>query len=165
MIVCVGQWRFDVDIAATMSYSEGVWREHCLCGYCRNFYETLNLTYPQIGAFLNQFGMNPLTPEELMPFEPTLCTVSYCISGRVLQQGRGLIDLGGVTFSVGHPEDFDFDTSCTSPYFVLTSGFLELPWALDEDMDEVISPANEPEYLQKMSERLLGSVDFESLLS
>ena len=28
-------------------------------------------------------------------------------------------------------------------------------WLLDEDMDEVISPANEPEYLQRMWDRLL----------
>lgn len=165
MILTVGDWTFDADVPGTMAYSAGVWNNHCTCGYCRNFYETLNSAYPQIGVFLSQFGMNPLTPEEMMPFEPTLCTVSYCISGRVLRQGRSIIDIGGVTFTVGQPEDFDFDTACSWPYFVLTSGFLELPWVLDEDMDEVISPANEPEYLQKMSERLLQSMDSESILS
>lgn len=90
-----------------------------------------------------------------MPFEPTLCTVSYCISGRIVQRSPYPLNGGGTVFSVETQEEMPFDTQCKSPYFVITSGFLELPWLLDEEMDEVISTANEPEFLEKMWNRLM----------
>ena len=77
MIVQISDWIFDVDIPATMEYSAHIWEDHCLCGYCRNFYEALNGAYPPMAPFLEQFGMNSLTPEEMSPIEPTLCMVSY----------------------------------------------------------------------------------------
>ena len=80
MLVQAADWIFDVDISKTMTYSAGIWDDHCLCGYCRNFYETLNKTYPQLRVFLEKFGMNSLTPEEMSPIEPTLCIASYCIA-------------------------------------------------------------------------------------
>ena len=117
MFLEIDGWKFDVDLVETMSYSSKVLSDHCQCGYCRNFYQAIDGSYPQLRTFLAQFGMHVETPEELMPFE----------------------------------------TQCKSPYFVLTSGFLELPWLLDEDMNEVISTANEPEFLEKMWNRLLDS--------
>lgn len=40
--------------------------------------------------------------------------------------------------------------------FMLEVGEMVLPWVLEEDMDEVISPANEPEFLEKMYRKLLS---------
>ena len=165
MIIQISDWIFDVDISVTMTYSANIWNDHCLCGYCRNFYETVNGAYPQLQAFLKQFGMNSLTPEEMSPIEPTLCMASYCISGVIKKRGTELLDLGGVTLSVASQEESDYDPGCGNPYFVLTTGLLDLPWVLDEDMDEVVSPANEPEYLQRMANRLLGTFDGEAILS
>jgi len=51
MILQVADWVFDLDIDATMSYSAGIWNDHCTCGYCRNFYETLD-----------KIGQMPLPP-------------------------------------------------------------------------------------------------------
>ena len=155
MILQVDNWVFDVDIPATMAYSAGIWEDHCTCGYCRNFYETMDAAYPQLKTFLKQFGMNSLTPEEMSPVEPTLCMASYCVSGKVIQNGVYPIDLGGVVISVATEADPLYHPACGEPFFVLNTGLLELPWALDEDMDEVISPANEPEYLERMMNRLL----------
>ena len=166
MHITVSDWIFDVDISATMSYSVGIWEDHCTCGYCRNFYETLNDGYPQLKVFLEKFGMNSLTPEEMSPIEPTLCMVSYCISGTIVKHGIYPIDIGGVVLTVSTDRDNPlYKPPFGEPFFVLTTGLLELPWVLDEDMDEVISPANEPEYLQRMMNRLLETADGDDFLS
>ena len=166
MIIQADNWIFDVDISKTMSYSARVWQDHCQCGYCRNFYETLNDAYPQLKNFLDMFGMNSLTPEEMSPIEPTLCLVSYCICGKILQHGVYPVDIGGVVLTVSKQENNpDYEPDFGAPFFVLTTGLLDLPWVLDEDMDEVISPANEPEYMQRMMNRLLENADLDSFIS
>lgn len=166
MIVQIADWIFEVDIPATMEYSAHVWEDHCLCGYCRNFYETLNGAYPKMAPFLEQFGMNSLTPEEMSPIEPTLCMVSYCISGTIVKRGIYPLDTGDVVFSVStHEQNPLYEPPFGKPFFVLTTGLLELPWVLDEDMDEVLSPANEPEYMERMMKRLLENTDSEAGIS
>lgn len=166
MLITVADWVFDVDIPATMAYSAAVWDDHCTCGYCRNFYETLDDAYPSLKSFLKQFGMDSLTPEEMSPIEPTLCLISYCISGTVVKRGVFPVDTGEVFFSVSaDTQNPLYEPPFARPFFVLTSGLLELPWALEEDMNEVISPANEPEYLQRMMSRLLENADTELTLS
>ena len=165
MILEVADWIFDVNIPATMEYSAHVGKDQCTCGYCRNFVSTLNDAYPQLKVFLEQFGMNSLTPEEMSPIEPTLCMVSYCISGTVVKRGIYPIDLGGVVLSVPMEADPLYEPTCGKPFFVFNTGLLDLPWVLDEDMDEVISPANEPEYMQRMMNRLLENADTEEFLS
>lgn len=166
MIIRIADWVFDADIPATMAYSAAVWEDHCTCGYCRNFYETLDGAYPSLKSFLKQFGMNSLTPEEMSPIEPTLCIISYCISGTIVKRGIYPLDSGEVVFSVStHEENPLYEPPFGKPFFVLTSGLLELPWVLDEDMNEVISPANEPEYMQRMMNRLLQNADCESVIS
>ena len=166
MFVQISDWIFDVDIPATMEYSAHIWEDHCLCGYCRNFYETLNGAYPQMAPFLEQFGMNSLTPEEMSPIEPTLCMVSYCMSGTIVKRGIYPLDTGDVVFSVStHEQNPLYEPPFGKPFFVLTTGLLELPWVLDEDMDEVLSPANEPEYMERMMKRLLENADLESTIS
>lgn len=166
MIIQVADWMFDVNISQTMAYSSGVWENHCQCGYCRNFYLTLNDAYPQLKTFLEQFGMNSLTPEEMSPIEPTLCIASYCICGRIIQHGLYPIDIDGVVFKVSKQEDNpDYDPGFRESFFVLTTGLLDLPWILEEDMDDVISPANEPEYMKRMMNRLLENTDFGTIIS
>jgi len=166
MILQIADWVFEVDIPATMAYSAAVWDDHCTCGYCRNFYETLDPAYPSLKQFLKQFGMDSRTPEEMSPIEPTLCIVSYCISGSVLKRGIFPLDTGEVVFSVsGHDQNPLYEPPFGKPFFVLTSGLLELPWVLDEDMNEVISPANEPEYMERMMNRLMENTDSEIMRS
>ena len=166
MILQIADWIFDVDISATMEYSAHIWEDHCECGYCRNFYETLDGAYPSLKPFLRQFGMNSLTPEEMSPIEPTLCMVSYCFSGTIVKRGIYPVDTGEVVFTVStHTENPLYEPPFGEPFFVFTTGLLELPWVLDEDMNEVISPANEPEYMERMMNRLLENTDSEIMFS
>ena len=154
MTIRIADWIFDVDVSATMSYSAGVWADHCTCGYCRNFYETLDGEYPQMKPFLEQFGMNSLTPEEMSPIEPTLCIVSYCMSGTIVKHGIYPIDIGGVVFTVStHEENPLYKPPFGEPFFVLTTGLLELPWVLDEPIEEAESPAKSQNFIQRLLRR------------
>ncbi len=100
-----------------------------------------------------------------MPFEPTVYEASYCISGSILQKGTQPIILDGVCVVVLSSEETDYETRCPDPWFVLRCGYLELPWVLSEDMDQVVSPANEPEYLQRMWTRLLENASEDTFRS
>ena len=165
MILEIADWIFDVNIPTTMEYSAHIAEDPCQCGYCRNFRQTVDDVYPQLKSFLKQFGMNSLTPEEMSPIEPTLCMASYCISGSVVKRGIYPIDLGGVVLSVPEQGDPLYSPSCGVPFFVFDSGLLDLPWVLDEDMDEVLSPANEPEYMERMMNRLLENAGDDIVIS
>lgn len=159
MIVAMDDWLFDVNIDQTIKYSSDVANDYCQCGYCRNFRAAVSKAYPLLDPLLLKFGTCVTTPEELMPYEPTVYEASYCVSGSVLRQGSAPIVCGDCRLWVLSENETDYETQCPSPYFVLRTGCLELPWVLDEDMDEVISPANEPEYLQRMWTRLLSYAD------
>ena len=159
MILQISDWIFDVDIPATMEYSAHIASDPCGCGYCRNFRQTIEVEYPQLKVFLEQFGMSSQTPEEMSPIEPTLCIASYCIGGSIVKRGVFPIDLGGVVLSIPESPDPLYHPPFGTSFFVFDTGLLDLPWVLDEDMDEVISPANEPEYMERMMNRLLQNTD------
>ena len=165
MIISVQDWVFDLDVDATSEYCKGVVSDPCECGYCRNFRMAINRTVPELNAFLKQIGSRVDAPEELMPYEPTIYEASYCISGTILQYGTSSILCGSTKIEVLSKDDADYDSKCAQPYFVLRTGCIELPWVLEEDMDEVISPANEPEYLQRMWDRLLQYTSDDTLSS
>ena len=57
------------------------------------------------------------------------------------------------------PEEAD-DTT-----FFLWIGPVELPWTQEEDMDEVLSPANQPEFMDRMMLRWLQWTQEEEILS
>ena len=155
MVISVKDWLFDVDTEATAAYCDVVCSDPCQCGYCRNFRLAVNGTFPSLDLFLNKLGSSVMASEELMPYEPTIYEGSYCVSGKVLHSGANPLVLDDCNLTVMTAEETDYDPQCPKPYFVLRTQCLELPWVLNEDMDEVISPANEPEYLQRMWDRLL----------
>ena len=165
MRLALQNWIFDVDVNKTASiYEKGV-LDHCTCGYCRNFYEAVDVAYPDLRQFLNEFGVNLEAPEELLPVEPTLCVVSYCVCGTVIQRGNPLRDLEHCTITIQSQEEKDYDDDWPTPFFVLTTGVLELPWLLDEPMEDVVSPANEPECMERMGQKLLNGADCEMVQS
>ncbi len=153
MILSLGDWKFDIDLDATMEYSANEAREHCTCAYCRNFYAAVDDTYPGLRPFLAQFGLDAEAPEELMPFDDGVYDVTYAVCGKILQQGRPLY-IDGIPV---YPQmDSDVNIGCPGPYFVLSVGLFQLPWVLDEPFEEVVSTANEPGFLKRMLRKLLG---------
>ena len=156
MLVSIQDWVFDVDISQNMQISSQQAADHCMCGYCRNFYQTVDNTYPSLRAFLAQFGAHIEGPDELSPFEPTIYEASYIIHGRVLLKGRQQLLSDGIPIVILDEKQADMDTERPTPYFVLLVGLMELPWMLQEDPLEVVSPANEPSYMARMEKKLLA---------
>lgn len=157
----IADWEFDIDMERTMAYSAAEAAEHCDCAYCRNFYEVVDTDYPELRPFLAQFGLDIEAPDELMPYDVAddmHYDGVYMVSGRILQKGqKPLLDHGCLTIEAREYEDgLLINHNCPEPCFALDVGTVILPWVLDEPMKDTISPANEPSFLKKMWDRLLG---------
>ncbi len=143
MIIELHDWKFDVDLEATLAHTTKNSLDHCTCAYCCNYYEAIDRCYPEVRGFLAQFGVNLDGPSELMPFEPTLMLACYRVRGKILQWGREVLHVRHIPIVPETAEDGSF---------FLWVGEVELPWLQAEDMDEVVSPANLPEFLERMQE-------------
>lgn len=146
MILEIEDWQFRVDLDSTRKKTAAYALDHCECAYCKNYYETVGRTYPGIPGFLSQFGVNLNGPVEVMPFEPTCMLACYRVFGEILRWGSEPITAGGIPVSVGAGEEGTFH---------LWIGEMDLPWIQDEPMEDVVSPANLPEFLERMQEMWL----------
>lgn len=155
MIISIHDWCFDVDIAKNMEISSEQASDHCMCGYCRNYYQAIDRACPSLRSFLAAFGVDIEGPDELSPFEPTIYEASYIIQGSICKESNHPIYVDGIPIQVLSSFDADMDTIRPDPYFVLVVGLMELPWLLDEDPLDVLSPANEQAYLNRMEDKLL----------
>ena len=158
MILKINDWEFDMEIERTMEYSAAEAAEHCDCAYCRNYYAAADGTFPQLRPFLAQFGLHLEAPDELMPFTATQLCVLYAVNGTILHNGKEPIYLGTLRID---PEDHKvsmINTACPRPIFILSVGPFDIPWVLEEPLveEEIISPANEPSFLKRMWNKLLG---------
>lgn len=159
MIIEIDDWKFDVDIAATMEYSAAEAAGHCDCAYCRNFYAAVDEAYPELRTFLAQFGLDIEAPEELMPYDvgkEMWYDGFYAVSGKILSDGKSDLICNGVRIQPDRCNSIGVVAQCPEPYFCLNFGTIVLPWVLDEPMEDVVSPANEPSFLQKMWNKLLN---------
>lgn len=143
MILEAADWRFRVDVEKTRERTSKYSFEHCQCGYCKNFYDAVDLAYPLLRGVMDQFGVHLEGPSELMPFEPTLMLACYRVDGEILQWGQTPLYVSGVPIV---PE------SCDETTFFLWVGELTLPWLQKEAVEDVVSPANLPEFLSRMQE-------------
>lgn len=146
MVLQVDDWVFRVDLERTKEHSSFVSSEHCTCSYCENYYRTVSMVYPDLKAFLGKFGIFIEGPSEMYPIEPTLYLAGYRVFGEIVTYGMGPIMVSGVPVTAEPVDEF---------HFMLEIGEIPLPWVLSEDPNEVISPANEPEFLEKMYRKLL----------
>ena len=145
MILHIDDWKLEFYPDQTSQHSAFSAMRHCTCAYCENFYRATGYVYPELRPFLENFGVDPEGPVEMFPFEPTICLVSYRVTGKILHHGLAPIMVGGAPVL---PKEDD------ERHFLLEVGELELPWIMLEDPDEVISPANEPEFLERMYDRM-----------
>lgn len=143
MILKLADWRFRVDVEATAERTRKYSYEHCQCSYCKNFYDAIDVAYPELRSVMEHFGIHLEGPCELMPFEPTLMLACYRVDGQILQWGKSQLYAKGVQLL---PEAGDDQT------FLLWVGEVRLPWLQKEPVDEVVSPANLPEFLERMRE-------------
>ena len=165
MQMAISSLLLDVDIPLNMQISSAQAEDHCNCGYCRNFYEAIDLVCPSLRAFLAKLGVHVEGPDELSPFEPTIYEVSYIVNGTILERPVEAFYVDQIPVKILSAQEADMDTDRPEPYFVLVIGLIELPWLLDEDPQQVISPANEEQYLQRMQKKLLQRALDENLYS
>ena len=146
MLLSIDDWKFEVFVEQTREHSSYSVSRHCTCAYCENFYRSVDMVCPDLRKFLDRFGADVEGPVEMFPFEPTICLLSYRITGRILEYGLSPMMINHVPVLPIREDDRQFK---------LEVGEMELPWVMLEDPDEVISPANEPEFLERMYRRLL----------
>jgi hypothetical protein len=150
-------WVFDVDLSATMNYYAQEVSEHCTCGYCRNFYAAVDDRYPNLRSFLAEFGVHIEAPDELCLYEPTIMDGYYAVCGEIIHHGRQPICIDGLSI-VAEAGDLNVNSGCPAPVFFLHTGFIELPWVLDEPQEEVLSTANLPDFFDRIVCRTLCSL-------
>ena len=167
MILEIEDWKFDIDMERTMAYSANEAAEHCDCAYCRNFYAAVDSTFPSLRPILAKFGIDVEAPDELMPFTATNMETYYAVSGKIVQYGKGSIPCDGLNIYPEPPEVSLVNTACPRPAFFIHVGCFDLPWVLDEPLveDEIVSPANEPSFLKKMWQKLLGKMPKDTIKS
>ena len=156
MIFSIDNWKFRVDVTATMEHTTKNSADHCQCAYCRNFYGAVDGAYPELRPFLGKFGIYLDGPSEVMPLEPTYILACYRVYGEILSRGGGDFWLGDLRFTVEENDDGTF---------LLWVGEMDIPWLLEEDMDEVVSPANLPEFMDRMREVYLRRSMGEAVIS
>lgn len=143
LVIKLADWRFRVDLEATRTQTTKNASDHCECAYCNNYYEAVDVAHPKLRPFLAEFGIHLSGPSELMPFEPTLMMACYRVQGEIQQWGQTELFVSGVPIV---PEAADKES------FLLWVGELELPWIQNEPVENVVSPANLPEFLERMRE-------------
>lgn len=157
MILEIDDWKFDIDLTTTMEYSANEAADHCICAYCRNFYAAVDDTYPDLRPFLSNFGIDIEGPDEMIPyFPPSECEAYYAVGGRIIKKGRGPIIVNGLTIFPQLAEEAMVNTRITGPCFFLLAGLMILPWILDESMEDVESPANQPSFMKRIWTRLFN---------
>ena len=165
MLIELADWKLDVDVPLTMVISGSQAKEHCTCGYCRNYYAAIDQAYPSIRPFLSQFGIDVEGPDELCPFEPTIYEATYIVQGHILQMGKQPLCIADIPLVIGSSSESDIYTEHPTPYFTICIGLMELPWLLEEPMSDVISPANEDGFLERMQKKLLLRLDTDQISS
>ena len=148
--ISIADWQFRVDRDATRDYTMKCSTDHCLCPYCRNYYETVDASHPRLRSVLDGFGIFLDGPCEVMPLEHNLILAAYRVTGIVAQTGNMRLFVDDVPLI---PEESGNGT------FLLWAGPMELPWMQDVAPEDVISPANEPEFLERMTAKVLMLLD------
>ena len=141
MILGIEDWVFDIDPEKTSAHSAFALESHCTCGYCENYYRSVEFVCPGLKPLLERFFVEIQGPSRMYPFEPDLCLLGYKVYGTIVRYAAGPIMVDGIPVMPVPLEE---------GLFLLEVGEISLPWVLEEDMDDVISPANEPEYLEEM---------------
>ena len=148
--ISIADWQFRVDRDATRDYTMKCSTDHCLCPYCRNYYETVDASHPRLRSVLDGFGIFLDGPCEVMPLEYNLILAAYRVTGIIAQTGNMRLFVDDVPLI---PEESGNGT------FLLWAGPMELPWMQDVAPEDVISPANEPEFLERMTAKVLMLLD------
>ena len=136
MIIRKDCFTLDVDVETTLQYS----REHCLCdcSYCRNFYAQARESFPELTAFLAQFGLEIDRPDEIGSFTTEdfveYAFISYTVVGDILEADKYEFTIKdkGQSIEILIDREYVPNEQKTNRYFVLSVLNLKMPWILNE---------------------------------
>ena len=134
-------WKFSVDIEKTKEY----YRTHsiCECADCRNFYAQAEEKLPKLKEFLSDFGVDISRPDESSSIEREdtidYLSVDYTICGEIVEASECEIEIHDNSFlSIVVDESFGCPNEQTEKYFTFTVFQIELPWVLDEPLNQTV---------------------------
>jgi len=145
---------FSVDIERTQAY----YRTHslCNCACCRNFYAQAKESFPELAAFLAQFGVDISRPDEICSAEEggamDYLSVDYTVCGEIESMGEYEIDVydGPVPASIVVIDGFSSPNEQAGGYFTLSVMNLRLPFSLDEPFPESVPLKTKKSILRKI---------------
>lgn len=146
----IADWTFRVDRNATREHTIMNSTDHCLCPYCRNYYETVDGAQPRLRQVLSLFGIQLEGPSEVMPLQHNVILACYRVMGSIVRKGSLHLYVDDAELFPEAGEDGSF---------LLWVGAMELPWVQPEPPEEVLSPANEPEFLERMAKKWMELTD------
>ena len=133
MILEFSDWVFNADPQATQEYYFEESANRCECCFCRNYFATVDMFYPELRSLLNKFKIDLGVPEMLLPFRSTLYQASYYSIGQILRYGSTPIQVGSITVTAEEGEEPNT--------FLLHIGLMELPWILEDDPSTEKTPS------------------------
>ena len=129
---------FAVDVNRTKEY----YQTHtlCDCDYCRNYYKQIKGKFPQLEAFLSQFGVDISKPDEISSCtyedEIDYYAVYYSVCGEITKDSEYEIDIYDNLFlSIVVHDDIAPPNEQTGQYFTFSVFQIRLPWVLDEPLN------------------------------
>ena len=150
MIVKIDGWVVRVFPMENRKYYAREVADHCQCAWCRNFYSSVDGTYPQLRPFLEQFGVHIEAPDEMIALSPTLCAGYYAVCGEILERGEDDLLLDGLSVMPLAWSEAKVDTLMEEPLFFLRTDWMTLPWVLEEPMNEADSPAKGKNFIARV---------------
>ena len=160
MILQLEDWVFDLRLQETTDYSKFEAKDHCMCGYCRNFYETVDVAYPNLRSFFSAFGLTIEAPNELMPYvegEEVHYYGVFAVCGTIIRSGSLPFVVDGIQIKPTAQNMQQINYGCSDPCFFLEFSDISLKWVIDEPIDDIESPANDPEFIEKIWKRVFGT--------
>ena len=125
MILEFSDWLIYADVEATRTYCAEEAEDRCNCGYCKNFYASVDTRYPDLRFFLSKFGVDIQVPDSLVPLTPELYQASFVVQGKILRVGSDPIWVNNVAITL----EEDTEQNC----FIINLGLMNIPWTLQED--------------------------------
>lgn len=126
---------FEVDIEKTIEY----YKTHslCDCDCCENFYAQIKETFPILGEFLSEFGVDITRPDEIFSTENDnvieYLGVYYSVCGKITSLGQSKFDICDSQSLKIEIDGFSPPNEQTGDYFTISvSNVFELPWVLDK---------------------------------
>ena len=106
---------------------------------------------------MEQFGLRLDAPDEMIALTPTLCSNYYAVCGSILEGGAEPITVDGITVEPQLSGEAMVNTTL-DPVFFLYVGCMELPWVLDEPMEQADSPAKRKNPIQRLLSRWITEI-------